>query len=97
MVSSMAHPEVLQKTAQLAKKAGHQRDRELFFRLTGSLPDKKGSSINIFNQNAAVQNPKLPELNQPRTRFKGFDDEVIEMSRQLEAPFVPAEEDDVSS
>lgn len=91
MISAMAHPQVLERTAVLAKKADHTRDRELFFRLTGSLPDKKGASINIFNQNqAAAADGALPVLNPARTRFRGVDEEVIEMSRELDAgaPFV---------
>lgn len=83
MISSIAHPAVLMRTAELAKEAENYHDRELFFRLTGSLPDKKGASINIFN--AATSNEvKLPDLGQGRTKLKSFDEEIIEMSRELE-------------
>jgi hypothetical protein len=53
VVSAIAHPKVVESTVKLALKAEHYRDRELFFRLTGSLPDKKGASINIFNNPTA--------------------------------------------
>jgi hypothetical protein len=96
MISSIAHPEVLIEVAKLAKKPDHHRDRELFFRLTGSLPDRHGQSINIFNQ-AGVQETKLPDLAQGRARLKAFDEEVIEMSKTLDAPFLVKEEDDVPS
>lgn len=96
MISSIAHPEVLMEVAKLAKKPQHQRDRELFFRLTGSLPDRHGQSINIFNQ-AGVQQVKPPDLAQGRARLKAFDDEVIEMSKTLDAPPFLMQEDDVPS
>jgi hypothetical protein len=98
MVSSIAHPEVLMETARLAKKPDNYRDRELFFRLTGSLPDKKGASINIFNAPQAHSGEvSLPDLAQGRTRLKSFDEEIIEMSRDLETPFLVKGEEDVSS
>lgn len=87
MVSSIAHPELLMTTIRLAKKADNFRDRELYFRMMGSLPDRKGASINIFNQ-AAGEAPALPELAQP-ARLRSFDEEVIEMSRDLETPDAP--------
>jgi hypothetical protein len=79
------------KTAALAQDPEHYHDRELFFRLTGSLPDKKGASINIFNTpTAAAGQIKLPDLGQGRARLKSFDEEIIDMSRQLdsEGPFL---------
>jgi hypothetical protein len=85
LVSSMAHPQVLMQTAALAQTAEGYKDRELFFRLTGSLPDKKGTSINIFSG----QNPsegKSPLDVTPRSKLKSFDEEVIDMDRQLGAP-----------
>jgi hypothetical protein len=101
MVSAIAHPEVLARTAALAQGgASNYRERELFFRLTGSLPDKKGASINIINNpTAQAGTVKLGdgELNGPR--LLTMDEEVIEMTRQLDpgkAPFL-VEDDDVSS
>lgn len=90
MVSSMAHPEVLIQTAKLAKKAENHRDRELFFRLTGSLPDKKGTSISIFNNPTAAGEVKLQDLGAGRGKLKSFDEEIIEMDRDLETgpPFL---------
>jgi hypothetical protein len=93
MISSIAHPEVLIEVAKMAKKPDHHRDRELFFRLTGSLPDRHGQSINIFNQ-AGVQQNKLPDLEQGPARLKAFDEEIIEMSKTLDAPFLLKEKND---
>ena len=95
MVSAIAHPEVLRRTAQSASKPGGQRDRELFFRVTGSLPDKKGTSVIIQN------NPQTLALNGGSAGGGGrvalppgrtlhelldMDDEVIEMG----SAFAPA-------
>ena len=82
MVASMAHPELLKSTIKFAKKEANYKDREMFFRMTGSLPDKKGSSINIFTQAAGV--PAEPALLERGGKLKTFDSEVIEMERDLE-------------
>lgn len=90
MMCSIEHPEVLGAMIKYAKQEDHYHDRELFLRATGSLPDKKGASINIFNQAAGVA-AAMPDLSQPRAKLRSFDEEVIEMSRDLEvsdAPFV---------
>lgn len=94
MVSSIAHPELLSTTIRLAKKEENYRDRELYFRMAGSLPDRKGASINIFNQ-AAGGAPALPDLTQ--SKLRSFDEEIIEMSRDLEVPNAPFVVKDVSS
>jgi len=86
MVSSIAHPELLLDTIKFARKEENYRDRELYFRMMGSLPDRKGASINIFNQ-AAGQVGELPDLT--RAKLRSFDEEVIEMSRDLESPDPP--------
>ena len=65
---------------KLALKADHYRDRELFFRLTGSLPDKKGASINIFNNpTAQAATGKLAD-GEATGWLKTFDEEIIEMT-----------------
>ena len=87
MISSIAHPEILMSTIKWAKKECNGRDRELYFRLAGSLPDRKGTSINIFNQAAGVA-AQPPELAQP-AKMRSFDDEIIEMDRDLETPNAP--------
>ena len=103
---SVEHPEVLQQTIRFAKKPEHFHDREQVLangvtienatggafddRMSGSLPDKKGSSINIFTAaTAGAGEVKLPDLAQGRTKLKTFDEEVIEMSRDLETPDPP--------
>ena len=70
---------------KLALKADHYRDRELFFRLTGSLPDKKGTSINILNQPVAAAGAGGGNGDRPGAWLETADDFVIEMSRQLES------------
>jgi hypothetical protein len=85
IVSAIAHPEVVERTVKLALKADHYRDRELFFGLTGSLPDKKGASINIFNNpTAQAATGKLAD-GEATGWLKTFDEEIIEMSRQLDS------------
>lgn len=88
MMCSVQHPEVLSAMIKFAKKPDHYRDRELFLRATGSLPDKKGASINIFNQASGIA--AAPDLSAPRSKLRSFDDEIIEMDRDLaiEAPFL---------
>jgi len=95
-ISSIQHPELLLATIRLAKKPENYRDRELCFRMMGSLPDKKGASINIFNTAAAqTAEVSLPD----RAKLRSFDEEVIEMSRDLETdvPFLVKSDPDVSS
>ena len=82
MIASMAHPKLIESTLRFAKKEANFKDREMFFRMTGSLPDRKGASINIFTQAAG-------ELQQGEQSLRGgklktFDSEVIDMSRDLE-------------
>ena len=87
MVSSIAHPELLLDTIRFARREENYRDRELYFRMMGSLPDRKGASINIFNAAAGqVGAADLPDLGvgRPKPKLKSFDEEVIEMSRDLE-------------
>lgn len=87
MVSSIAHPEMLMSTLRFAKREENFRDRELYFRMMGSLPDRKGSSINIYNQAAGQVGTDAPAL-ADRTRLRSFDEEIIDMSRTLEMPFL---------
>ena len=86
MISSIAHPELLLATIKFAQKEENQRDRELCFRMFGSVPDKKGTSINIFNQ-AVGQNAEVPLPSVVgKAKFKSFDAEVIDMDRDLADP-----------
>jgi hypothetical protein len=99
MVSAIAHPELLERTAKLANGKESFRDRELFFRMTGSVPDKKGASINIFNNPTAhAGSVKLVDGEINGTRLKTMDEEVIEMTRQLDRsarlPFLNGDGDD---
>ena len=54
MICARAQPEILESTIERAREEDNYRDRELFFRLTGSLPDKNGVAINIINQPVAA-------------------------------------------
>lgn len=84
MAASILHPEIVRRTAKSAmsvKNGG--RDRELFFRITGSLPDRKGTTIinNNSPQTAIVASEargSLPSMNQA----------VTDMDRLLEAPTI---------
>ena len=94
MIGSIEHPKVLQKTARLAMKADHFKDREMFFAITGSLPHKKGASITIFNNPSASSHEVKLDM-QIRPKLKSFDEAVIDMSRELEPagpPFLVDEE-----
>lgn len=94
MISAIAHPEVLLELVKLAKDPKHYQDREMFFRMTGSLPDKKGSSINIIN-NPTAQMGAVKLDGRPGSRLPSMDEDVIEMSRQLDAPAPFLVNDDV--
>jgi hypothetical protein len=84
ITASMKHPKVIEATANFAisdPMAG--RDRELFFRLTGGLPDKKGASIVINN------NPQTAINNQPSSGLNGYksmDQRVIDLGKLLDDP-----------
>lgn len=89
MMCSLEHPQVLGAMIKYAKEENHYQDRELFLRATGSLPDKKGASINIFNQAAGIAAGPALDGQPPRARLRSFDEEIVEMSRDLEAPEAP--------
>jgi hypothetical protein len=90
MVSAIAQPEVLTETVKFAMEPEGYRDRELLFRAWGMLPDKKGTSINIINQPSTQQT--AIKLGGEEPRLKTFDQEIIEMGQQLDAPFLVKEE-----
>lgn len=91
LVSAMAHPAILERTAKAAAKAAGYKDRELFFRVTGNLPDKKGTSVIINNSpQTLVTGGPLPVGRQPGG-LPSMDEEAVDMSRLLEAAPVDAE------
>src|SRR5262249_54750676 len=93
MVSAMAQPELFERTVKLAHQPEHYRDRELLLKAWGLLPDKKGTAINIINHpTAQAQQIKLPDLGSGR-RLRSLDEEIIEMSRELDAPFLVKEDE----
>ena len=97
-ICSIEHPELLMNTIRFARKEENYKDRELFFSMSGSLPNKKGTSINIFNA-ATGQTIEAPDLVSGH-RLKSFDQEIIDIDRDVEteasAPFL-VKEDDVPS
>jgi hypothetical protein len=103
MVSAIAHPEVLKRTATSAQKPANYKDRELFFRVTGSLPDKKGTSVIIQNNPQSLTVGSGGGALPPGRSFSellDMDEEVIEMGKQfapakfLTAPVQVIEEDE---
>ena len=97
MVSAIAHPELLMDTIKFARKEENFKHLELFFRMAGSIPDRKGTSINIFNQAAGqVAEVPLPSV-VGKAKLKSFDAEVIDMDRDLaDPPFLVRKEDDAN-
>jgi hypothetical protein len=84
--ASVNHPKMIQAVSFYGQVHGnHASDRELFFRLTGGLPDKKGASIVIHN------NPQTANINNPPSAagangFRPMDQRVIEMGKLLDEP-----------
>ena len=79
------HPKMVQATAYWGQSlADCNRDRELFFRLTGGLPDKKGASIVIHNTNASANLPTSSP--HAANGFRTMDQRVIEMGKLLDEP-----------
>lgn len=85
ITASMNHPKVIEQTAAYAiSRFDAFKDRELFMRLTGTLPDKKGASIVINNtpQTANFTTPSSAGM----SGFRPMDQRVIEMSKLLDEP-----------
>lgn len=83
---STEHPKVLDATALFAKTLLHaEKDRELFFRLSGSLPDKKGASI-VINANPQFANVSNSPSPAGANGFRPMDQRVIEMGKLLDSP-----------
>jgi len=80
MAASILHPSVVRRTAKAANNLKYGgRDRELFFRITGSLPDRKGTTIinNNNPQTAIVESGVKGQLS-------SMDQAVVDMDRLLE-------------
>lgn len=102
MAAAILHPKVIKATgkAALNVKRGF-KDRELFLRSTGSLPDKKGTSITINNTPQTANINTLPALSSGKflpmsDACKEMDDliEPVEI-KQLTAPVEEIEIADV--
>lgn len=79
------HARMVQATAFWGQtQAENNKDRELFFRVAGTLKDNKGTSILINNNpQTATFNPALPA---GPSGFLPMDQRVINMGKILEAP-----------
>lgn len=94
LVSAIAHPQVMNRMAKLAQKEENYRDRELFLRASGSLPDKKGASVAppVVNVNVG-QGSGSTLISQGGHRFTelaDMDDEtVIESGRAMPSLGMP--------
>ena len=85
ITASMNQPRMMEATAfygQMLADCG--RDRELFFRVTGSLPDKKGTSV-VINNNPQTANINNPPPTAGANGFRQMDQRVIEMGKLLDA------------
>lgn len=81
------HPKMVQATAYWGQSlADCNRDRELFFRLTGGLPDKKGASIVINTNVASNTSLTQPPSSAGANGFRTMDQRVIEMGKLLDSP-----------
>jgi uncharacterized protein YoaH (UPF0181 family) len=86
ITASVQHPKVIERTAYFAQAfVDNNKDRELFLRATGSLPDKKGAGIGIN-----INFPQAPANNLPSSAgmngFRPMDQSIIEMSKLLDEP-----------
>lgn len=85
ITASINHPRMMQATAHYGQELPeNNKDRELFFRMTGNLPDKKGASIVIMNnpQTANITNPSSAGA----SGYKPMDHRVTEIGRLLDLP-----------
>ena len=82
IVTAMAYPKILDTVSRNATKAKEYDDRELFFRVTGALPDKKGTSVVIQNNpQTLVAGAALPQF--PKGDLLDMDEEIIELGRDF--------------
>lgn len=84
MAAAILHPKIVRKTAKAAEniKWGG-KDRELFFRISGSLPDKKGTTI-INNNNPQILNASASALS--ATHLGSMSERTLEMEKLLAEP-----------
>lgn len=86
IVASMNHPKMVQATAFWGQsQADNNRDRELFMRLTGTLPDKKGTSV-VINNNPQTANISQPIAHAGANGFKPMDQRILDMGKLLDSP-----------
>lgn len=87
ITASANHPKMVQATAYWGQSlADCNRDRELFFRLTGGLPDKKGASIVIHNTNAPSANTLNTHSLAGANGFRTMDQRILDMGKMLDSP-----------
>ena len=84
ITAASEHPRMVKATAYWGQSLSEcGRDRELFFRITGGLPDKKGSSIVINNVPTANN---VTAVHAGAGGFRSMDQKVVEMGRVLDPP-----------
>ncbi|HYT09018.1 MAG TPA: hypothetical protein VEL77_15340 [Rugosimonospora sp.] len=82
MISAMSHPNLIERTVKLAHKEANFKDRELFFRLSGSLPDRKGNSV-MPSVNINLGSTPMPNLPTFSGELESFDEESVSLARRL--------------
>lgn len=85
--AAINHPRMIQATAFYGQMLGDaNRDRELFFRVTGGLPDKKGTSIVINNTPQTANITAVPSAG--GSGYKPMDQRIIDMGKLLDEPIL---------
>lgn len=85
IIAATATPDVIGATAFYARHPEFSKDRELFLRATGMLPDKKGASVNIYNN----PSPEAPDLGAQMKTLPTMEQDTLDMERELTAPDDP--------
>lgn len=98
MVASIAAPEIMNAIVKNAKSPDGYKDRELFLRTSGSLPDKGGQPVRVTVVNNALLGAgadpgpggtRMVRVGNEVNGLAAFDDEVIDITRQLETGQIP--------
>lgn len=85
LLAAVNQPKMIQATAFWGQTlADCVRDRELFFRFTGALPDRKGSSIVINYGSPTSFGQAQPPTPAGANGFRTMDQRVIEMGKLLD-------------
>jgi hypothetical protein len=84
ITASINHPKMIEATANYGQiRPDNNKDRELFFRMTGNLPDKKGASV-VINNNPQTAN--ITQSSAGTNGYKPMEHRVTEIGRLLDLP-----------